>query len=485
MKKFRTIYLLSLVSLVSTTTNDDLHLFSYNKNNEKVKIMKKTVKQVVKNSNNIILEKSEKILREFYLKNLNLLEDRIYFLRIRYDNLILDPDIAINNQIVLLKANETLKFSILYNCLNQSSKGWSNIILEFFSIENHISFEFVFTKHCLIDVEKSYQKSSLSFLILLSFFVVGFGSTYNFSKIKKTSHFFSSRSEKKFKRWQRFKNRINSLKIQKENIRKQKNNFIKIFFLVLACSLVLLLIKFFKKNTIILLTFCSSGSAILILFSIYKETMGGSPQFNFHITNKKDIFSMVFAIITVFYYLQTKNWVLNNLIAISFLFIVYRVFRLKNLKDCSILLMSVFFYDVFWVFFSKYFFQGKSLMNNAMNQVDLPFKLEVPIFTHYPSHLSYAIIGLGDLCLPGVIISFLYNFEKRKIKQIAKLNKFSIKYYWAALIGYFFGLILSFQSLFIFKTGQPAMLYIVPSILSLVYLCSYYQGQFLILWKGI
>jgi hypothetical protein len=89
---------------------------------------------------------------------------------------------------------------------------------------------------------------------------------------------------------------------------------------------------------------------------------------------------------------------------------MFKIIRIPSYKVAFILLGLAFFYDIFWVFFSDYFF-GKSVMATVATNIDLPMKLSCPdLNASYFKHCS--IIGLGDLVLPGVFLGYCYRFGK-------------------------------------------------------------------------
>ena len=68
------------------------------------------------------------------------------------------------------------------------------------------------------------------------------------------------------------------------------------------------------------------------------------------------------AFISVSWYL-TKNWVLNNILALSLCFLFLKTLRLNKLLPGVIFLCLLFFYDIFMVFFTPHFTSGgKSVM---------------------------------------------------------------------------------------------------------------------------
>ena len=63
----------------------------------------------------------------------------------------------------------------------------------------------------------------------------------------------------------------------------------------------------------------------------------------------------------IFVYLYSKNFILNNLIALSITFFILKVVKMPNLKIITYLLVALFFYDIYWVFYSSEVF-GESVM---------------------------------------------------------------------------------------------------------------------------
>jgi len=87
-------------------------------------------------------------------------------------------------------------------------------------------------------------------------------------------------------------------------------------------------------------------------------------------------------------------------------------------------------YDVFWVFVSDYIFT-KSVMVSVASKIDLPIKICMPKLVNYPV-MNCSLIGLGDLVIPGIVMSYATSFGIRKR---------TVSYYVASIISYAIGLI--------------------------------------------
>ena len=83
--------------------------------------------------------------------------------------------------------------------------------------------------------------------------------------------------------------------------------------------------------------------------------------------------------------------------------------KLPNLKVASFLMIGLFFYDIYWVFYSKNQF-GSSVMATVATNLNLPIKL---VFAN--SQITYSckcsMLGLGDIVIPGALLKMLFNFR--------------------------------------------------------------------------
>jgi hypothetical protein len=70
----------------------------------------------------------------------------------------------------------------------------------------------------------------------------------------------------------------------------------------------------------------------------------------------------VVAIICILLWLFTGHALLSNFIAVSWCILSMSIYRVPNLKIATIVLIGLFFYDIFWVFFSHHFF-GKNVIS--------------------------------------------------------------------------------------------------------------------------
>jgi hypothetical protein len=101
--------------------------------------------------------------------------------------------------------------------------------------------------------------------------------------------------------------------------------------------------------------------------------------------------------------------------------------------------------------------------------LDIPIKLVMPHITiNYPTQ-ACSLLGLGDILIPGIFITFMSRFGFEVVK--------SASYFYGAVIAYTIALITCGSSLWIFQAAQPALLYIVPALFIAVFYLGISRGE--------
>ena len=114
-------------------------------------------------------------------------------------------------------------------------------------------------------------------------------------------------------------------------------------------------------------------------------------------------------------------------------------------------------------------------MESVARTVDLPIKLELPMFS--PAPLKPCILlGVGDIVLPTLFISFTRRFDEKKLLSI---------YYTTAVVGFAVGLGLTGVALLTTHKAQPALLYLVPCLLLPTIILAYCRNDYKDLWEGL
>ncbi|CAI2176614.1 17804_t:CDS:2 [Funneliformis geosporum] len=250
---------------------------------------------------------------------------------------------------------------------------------------------------------------------------------------------------------------------------------------------------------------------------------------------------------------SSEAWLLQNFLGGFIIALMLKVLKLPDLQISSILLITAFLYDIFWVFISPNFTSnGKSVMESAATGSGLTVHEQVPMvfripISDDPAH-GYAMLGFGDIILPGMFLTLLrevdvrlkgywlslvpqspmpptpmvivddvegetteiifdgeeeeeniYIYENNTVfvfNQSTNWGKNNIwhrsvsslpslwTYHFTGLIGYFIGLEMTFIAMILTQMGQPALLYLVPSILLPVLLLSIKRKEFHLIWYG-
>ena len=239
-------------------------------------------------------------------------------------------------------------------------------------------------------------------------------------------------------------------------------------------------------------------------FSAYEKqdlfTIPKIPYFNPEPTkiNKLNIVTFAFGLIIGVIYFLKKNWILNNILGMAF-----SVFGIENLmlgeyKVGLILLSLLFFYDIFWVFYTP-------VMVSVAKNIEGPVKLMFPklqdaidkIKKEKPDEYAdkaydpreFNMIGLGDIVIPGVYVALMLRFDIYLYKKAKKdITKFgfsfgNMKYFIVTFVFYNLGIIITLCSMYFFNHAQPALLYLVPCTLFSSTLLSFANKEFKLLWK--
>jgi hypothetical protein len=172
----------------------------------------------------------------------------------------------------------------------------------------------------------------------------------------------------------------------------------------------------------------------------------------------------------------TRDWRLNNILGACLVFTIISIFSIKTFKTCWTVLACIFLYDVFWVFFSQYIFKQNVMVVSAV-AINIPIKLEMPLFLTNNPIKACTFLGLGDLALPGFIIKYCYSFDQLKLN-----NRYS--YYKLSLFLYTISLILAYAVVYLFSHAQPVMFYISPIFSIGLSYFAYHRHEFEEFWLG-
>ncbi|XP_017877580.1 minor histocompatibility antigen H13 [Ceratina calcarata] len=183
-------------------------------------------------------------------------------------------------------------------------------------------------------------------------------------------------------------------------------------------------------------------------------------KFNFH-----DIVCLICCSLVGAWYLLKKHWIANNLFGIAFAINGVELLHVNNVVTGCILLCGLLFYDAFWVF-------GTDVMVTVAKSFEVPIKLVFPqdILEKGLTASNFAMLGLGDIVLPGIFIALLLRFDN-------SLSRKTNVYFYSTFFAYFMGLLATILIMHLFNHAQPALLYLVPACLGTPLLLALAKGD--------
>uniref|UniRef100_H3B706 Signal peptide peptidase-like 2B n=1 Tax=Latimeria chalumnae TaxID=7897 RepID=H3B706_LATCH len=115
-------------------------------------------------------------------------------------------------------------------------------------------------------------------------------------------------------------------------------------------------------------------------------------------------------------------WVLQDTLGIAFCLYMLKTIRLPTFKACTLLLVVLFIYDVFFVFVTPYLTpSGDSIMvevaagpSDSSTHEKLPMVLKVPRLNASPLALCdrpFSLLGFGDILVPGLLVAYCHRFD--------------------------------------------------------------------------
>ena len=104
-------------------------------------------------------------------------------------------------------------------------------------------------------------------------------------------------------------------------------------------------------------------------------------------------------------------------------------------------------------------------------------------------NLNILTSNVGDLCLPGIILSFLFKFDfyrtqdHNSIVPLFSPIVLTFTYFINALLFYLLGLIITMVFAFGFDVAQPALLYLAPAVIISIFYTAFKRNELSSLWK--
>lgn len=174
-------------------------------------------------------------------------------------------------------------------------------------------------------------------------------------------------------------------------------------------------------------------------------------------------------------YHSTRHWVTNNVIGISFCIQGIEMLSLGSVQVGMILLSGLFFYDIFWVFFTP-------VMVTVAKSFNAPIKLLFirSLAEDASKKPQFSMLGLGDIVIPGIYLALLLRMDHKR--GFGRSN-----YFGPVFASYNLGLLATLVVMNVFQHAQPALLYLVPACLGATFYVALKNGEmgFIFNWSEV
>ncbi|KAI0551437.1 signal peptide peptidase-domain-containing protein [Xylaria curta] len=244
-----------------------------------------------------------------------------------------------------------------------------------------------------------------------------------------------------------------------------------------------------------------------------------------------DIFGFVLALGANVFYYTTDSIFLSNVMGYAFSYAGIILMSPTTFFTGSSVLFGLFFYDIVMVFYTPY-------------MVTVATKLDAPIKLVFQGPTRASMLGLGDIVIPGMFIGlclrfdhYMYYYRQQKLKEVEletddvssgqlitsketqrmvvkpeyinpqgqwgdrfwgtkliqifspdatpalRASAFPKPYFHAAMAGYLLAMVATLAMLLTFNHAQPALLYLVPGVVSAVWITGAVRGEMREMWK--
>lgn len=279
---------------------------------------------------------------------------------------------------------------------------------------------------------------------------------------------------------------------------------IVVFFLLVCGFLVLLYFFYDYLVFVVIVLFCLAGSMglyfciqplwIRLLPFNNSLPVKRMPCFKSVPEYRNILLAVICMAVAIFWAIQrheTYAWVFQNILGFCFCVNVMCNIHMPNIKVCTIALVLLFLYDIFFVFITPLFTSnhesimvkvatGGSGSGGGKPREQLPMAFIVPKLLWEDINicmLPYSLLGFGDIVVPSLLVCHNHAFD-------LKVGSRKI-YFISTVVAYAMGLLLTFGALAIMQKGQPALLYIVPCTLLTTYVIGWLRGELKLLWTGL
>lgn len=101
-------------------------------------------------------------------------------------------------------------------------------------------------------------------------------------------------------------------------------------------------------------------------------------------------------------------------------------------------------------------------MVKVATNLDVPIKLLWPKSLTFSDVRGFTMVGLGDIVIPGTFIALAlrYDYHRSLKAKSGPEGSFGKPYFYAALVAYLLGFVVTLTVMHVFGKAQPALLYL-------------------------
>ncbi len=246
------------------------------------------------------------------------------------------------------------------------------------------------------------------------------------------------------------------------NFLNRQNSFVKVCIVTLSALVILFgMTKLITKTTNIaqwVFLFVSFFSIWIVFYRAGK----GKLIFN--------ILGLIVALLMSFFWLTQPNWLIIDIIGIFIILQLLLGLPRIFLKNLILICIGYLVYDFVAVYFLS------TMQEGAVAAVEnrLPMLIMIPdAFSLTTNHMLFAM-GLGDIALPAILIrEELWRSKEYDFPKIIGLPLMPL----VLFFGYIIGSVGAGMAVYVFKSPQPALVFIIPSMLLCLGLAYFIVGQ--------
>ncbi|KAF8234057.1 peptidase A22B, signal peptide peptidase [Tricholoma matsutake] len=173
---------------------------------------------------------------------------------------------------------------------------------------------------------------------------------------------------------------------------------------------------------------------------------------------------------------KRKSVLITDILSLSFSHNALSLMKIDSFQTGSILLSSLFLYDIWWVF-------GTEVMVKVATSLDIPIKLLWPKSLTFSDAHGFTMLGLGDVVIPGIFIGLCLRWDFYRSRKTNSGDSFSKPYFYASMMAYMVGLITTMSVMHIFGKAQPALLYLSPTCILSLFITAMVRGELGEVWN--